>query len=72
MGARWQAWKRQHWDPKHNVGFHSDGFVFSLGQTVYPPLRRAARWFWAQWCDHPAAWITAACALIGAIVLVFR
>lgn len=43
-GAAWTAWKKKHWDPEHGVGFHADSFFISPGRTVYPPLRRAARW----------------------------
>jgi len=44
LAQHWAAWKKRHWEPRHNVGFHADDMFISLGVTVYPPLRRAARW----------------------------
>jgi hypothetical protein len=64
----WRALKARFWDEQH-VGFVAEDMFLSPGRMEAPPLRRFARWLWKQWHDHPAAWIAALCAVIGAIAL---
>lgn len=67
----WKRLKAKHWD-EERVGFIASGMFFSPGRMVTPPARRFARWLWAQWRDHPAAWIGALCAVIGSVVLLSK
>lgn len=75
MGRRLDAWKKRHWEPRHGVGFHADGTFLSPGRTVYPPLRRIARWAERLWAEKPVevlALIVGALGVVAAFLAIFH